>query len=118
MDFVYDKPIFTQWTFAPAEPKSTKGKASLAALSKLTTDHSKRRRRRKAAKKKRLEKAQLLSEMPYNVYDLKGKLKTVFRHANSREQKKLISISKTFAAKHHRTEEVIDYYKRAGKKIE
>ncbi len=21
MDFVYDKPIFTQWTFAPAEPQ-------------------------------------------------------------------------------------------------
>lgn len=23
MDFVYDKPIFTQWTFAPAEPNVT-----------------------------------------------------------------------------------------------
>jgi len=26
MDFVYDKPIFTQWTFAPAEPKKKKKK--------------------------------------------------------------------------------------------
>lgn len=44
MDFVYDKPIFTQWTFAPAEPNETcsdgkKGDACRARAEKETTKY-------------------------------------------------------------------------------
>lgn len=37
MDFVYDKPIFTQWTFAPAEPSCRKGKTGADCRSQEST---------------------------------------------------------------------------------
>ena len=75
MDFVYDKPIFTQWTFAPAEPQ-TKKKAH-------GHGHSEKAHKKKAHQKKAHKKRDMSNDKSLNKFDgisaaiIKGKTRIV-----------------------------------------
>lgn len=104
MDFVYDKPIFTQWTFAPAENcKGLNGEA-------LTKCHNKARKVAQGAAASR-------TELPFTADELIGKLKTVFKNATDNQQQSLEEIADVFAINRVDSSAMEKYYNKKGKKL-